>query len=388
MTKYSISSSLDSIPKSGIRKLFDLAQGLEGAINLGIGEPDFVTPAHIVKASIKALEDGKTSYSPNAGLLELRKAVSEKMKKQNNIDVSENDIMITVGGGEALSLAIQSLIKTGDSVMVPSPAFVAYVPTIILSGGNPIELECLEDENFILNPDTLEEKITEKTELLILNTPSNPTGSVMDKKDLEKISDIVVEYNLKIISDEVYENLVYDGKKHVSIGSLNGMAKNVITVNSFSKTYSMTGWRVGYLSSNDEVLFDRMLKLHMYGPVCNNTFAQFGALEALKGPQNFVKDMRDEFESRRNLLLKRVQEMENVSAINPKGAFYLFMNISQTGMNSEEFSERLLKEEKVVTVPGSAFGPYSDNYVRIAYPLKRDKIDEACNRLEKFLSKN
>ncbi len=388
MTKYSIPSALDSIPKSGIRRLFDLAQGMEGAINLGIGEPDFDTPPHIVRASIKALEKGKTSYSPNAGLLDLRKAVSKKMKKQNNVDVSENEIMITVGGGEALSLAIQSLIKTGDSVLVPSPAFVAYVPTIILSGGKPIEVECLEDENFILNADALEEKITENTELLILNSPTNPTGAVIDKKDLEKISDIVIEYNLKVISDEVYENLIYDGKKHTSIASLNGMAKNVITVNSFSKTYSMTGWRVGYLSSKDEVLFDRMLKLHMYGPVCNNTFAQFGALEALNGPQEFVKNMRDEFENRKNLLFKRVKKMENVSAINPKGAFYLFMNISQTKMGSEEFSEKLLKAEKVVTVPGSAFGQYSDDYVRLAYPLKKEKIDEACDRLERFLSKS
>jgi aminotransferase len=387
MPEHSISSSLDKIPKSGIRKLFDLAQNMEGIISLGIGEPDFNTPSHIVEASIKALKDGKTYYSPNSGILELREAISEKMQKQNNVNVSENEIIVTVGGGEALSLAIQSSIKTGDGVIVPSPAFVAYVPTIMLSGGNPIEVECREDENFILNPDHLEEKITENTELLILNSPSNPTGSVMKKSDLEKISDIVMEYNLKVISDEVYESLIYDGKKHVSIGSLNGMEDNVITVNSFSKTYSMTGWRVGYLCSKDENLLDRMLKLHMYGPVCNNTFAQFGALEALKGPQDFVDQMREEFEDRRNLLLSRIKEMKGVSAIKPEGAFYLFMNISGTGMKSEEFSEKLLNHEKVVTVPGSAFGPYSDGFVRLAYPLKKDKINEACDRIERFLSK-
>ena len=388
MPEYSISSSLDKIPKSGIRKLFDLAQSMEGVISLGIGEPDFDTPPHIVEACIKALKEGKTYYSPNSGILELRQAISEKMKKQNSVDVSENEIMVTVGGGEALSLAIQSSIKTGDDVIVPSPAFVAYVPTVILSGGNPIEVECKEDENFILNPDLLEEKITEKTELLILNSPSNPTGTVMKKNDLERISDIIMEYNLKVISDEVYESLIYDGKKHVSMASLNGMEDNVITVNSFSKTYSMTGWRVGYLSSKDESLFDRMLKLHMYGPVCNNTFAQFGALEALKGPQDFVNRMRDEFEDRRDLLLKRIQGMNGVSAIKPEGAFYLFMNISQTKMKSEEFSEKLLNQEKVVTVPGAAFGPYSDEFVRLAYPLKKDKINEACDRIERFLSKN
>ncbi len=388
MSEYSISSSLDKIPKSGIRKLFDLAQNMEGIISLGIGEPDFATPQNIVEASIKALKEGKTYYSPNSGILELRQAISEKMKKQNSIDVSENEIMVTVGGGEALSLAIQSSIKTGNDVIVPSPAFVAYVPTVILSGGNPIEVECKQDENFILNPDLLEEKITENTELLILNSPSNPTGAVMKKNDLEKISDIIIEYNLKVISDEVYESLIYDNKKHVSIASLNGMEENTITVNSFSKTYSMTGWRVGYLSSKDKVLFDRMLKLHMYGPVCNNTFAQFGALEALKGSQDFVNHMRDEFKDRRDLLLKRIEEMNGVSSIKPEGAFYLFMNISQTKMKSEEFSEKLLNQEKVVTVPGSAFGPYSDEFVRLAYPLKKDKINEACDRIEKFLSKN
>ncbi len=385
---HSISTSLDKIPKSGIRKLFDLAQGMEGVISLGIGEPHFNTPQNIVDVTIKALKEGKTYYSPNSGLLELSKAISEKMKKDNNIDVSENEVMVTVGGGEALSLAIQSSIKTGEGVIVPSPSFVAYSPTIILSGGIPVEVECREEDRFILNPEHLEEKITENTNLLIINTPSNPTGAVMEKNDLERIADIVNEYNLKVLSDEVYEKLIYDGKKHTSMASLNGMEENVITVNSFSKTYSMTGWRVGYLSSKDEFLFDRMLKLHMYGPVCNNTFAQFGALEALKGPQDFVNQMREEFENRRNLLLKRIKEMNGVSAIKPEGAFYLFMNISPTGMKSEEFSERLLNEEKVVTVPGSAFGPYSDDYVRLAYPLKTEKINEACDRMDRFLSKN
>lgn len=385
---YSISSSLDKIPKSGIRRLFDLAQNMEGVISLGIGEPDFNTPQNIVDAAIKALKENKTYYAPNSGLLELRKAVSEKMKLDNKIDLSENEILITVGGGEALSLAIQSTIKTGDEIIVPSPSFVAYSPTILLSGGKPIEVECKEEENFILNPDSLEESITENTNLLIINTPSNPTGAVMEKKDLEKISDIVQEYNLKVISDEVYEKLIYDGKIHTSMASLNGMENNVITINSFSKTYSMTGWRVGYLSSKDETLFDRMLKLHMYGPVCNNTFAQFGALEALKGPQDSVYQMREEFKKRRDLLLKRIKEMNGVNAIKPEGAFYLFMNISETGMKSDEFSERLLNEEKVVTVPGSAFGPYSNSFVRLAYPLKAEKINEACDRINKFLSKN
>lgn len=210
----------------------------------------------------------------------------------------------------------------------------------------------------------------------------------MTRSDLEKISDIIIEYNLKVISDEVYESLIYGGKKHISIASLNGMENNVITVNSFSKTYSMTGWRVGYLASKDPTLFDRMLKLHMYGPVCNNTFAQFGALEALNGPQDYVEYMRSEFEDRRNLLLDRIKEMNGVRAVKPEGAFYVFMNISETGMKSEEFSEKLLNQEKVVTVPGSSFGQYSNDFVRLAYPLKKDKINEASDRMKKFLSKN
>jgi len=388
MSEYSISSSLDKIPKSGIRKLFDLAQNMEGIISLGIGEPDFSTPSHIIEASINALKQGRTYYSPNSGLLELRQAISKKMTDQNKINVSENEILVTVGGGEALSLAIQSSIKTGNEVIIPSPAFVSYIPIVMLSGGNPIEVECKEEESFILNSDILEENITENTELLILNSPSNPTGSVMTRSDLEKISDIIIEYNLKVISDEVYESLIYGGKKHISIASLNGMENNVITVNSFSKTYSMTGWRVGYLASKDPTLFDRMLKLHMYGPVCNNTFAQFGALEALNGPQDYVEYMRSEFEDRRNLLLDRIKEMNGVRAVKPEGAFYVFMNISETGMKSEEFSEKLLNQEKVVTVPGSSFGQYSNDFVRLAYPLKKDKINEASDRMKKFLSKN
>ncbi|HNV93782.1 MAG: putative aspartate aminotransferase 2 [Candidatus Methanofastidiosum methylothiophilum] len=388
MSEYSISSSLDKIPKSGIRKLFDLAQNMEGVISLGIGEPDFSTPSHIIEASINALKQGRTYYSPNSGLLELRQAISKKMTDQNKINVSENEILVTVGGGEALSLAIQSSIKTGNEVIIPSPAFVSYIPIVMLSGGNPIEVECKEEESFILNSDILEENITENTELLILNSPSNPTGSVMTRSDLEKISDIIIEYNLKVISDEVYESLIYGGKKHISIASLNGMENNVITVNSFSKTYSMTGWRVGYLASKDPTLFDRMLKLHMYGPVCNNTFAQFGALEALNGPQDYVEYMRSEFEDRRNLLLDRIKEMNGVRAVKPEGAFYVFMNISETGMKSEEFSEKLLNQEKVVTVPGSSFGQYSNDFVRLAYPLKKDKINEASDRMKKFLSKN
>ncbi len=388
MSEYSVSSSLDKIPKSGIRKLFDLAQNMEGVISLGIGEPDFSTPSHIIEASINALKQGRTYYSPNSGLLELRQAISKKMTDQNKINVSENEILVTVGGGEALSLAIQSSIKTGNEVIIPSPAFVSYIPIVMLSGGNPIEVECKEEESFILNSDILEENITENTELLILNSPSNPTGSVMTRSDLEKISDIIIEYNLKVISDEVYESLIYGGKKHISIASLNGMENNVITVNSFSKTYSMTGWRVGYLASKDPTLFDRMLKLHMYGPVCNNTFAQFGALEALNGPQDYVEYMRSEFEDRRNLLLDRIKEMNGVRAVKPEGAFYVFMNISETGMKSEEFSEKLLNQEKVVTVPGSSFGQYSNDFVRLAYPLKKDKINEASDRMKKFLSKN
>jgi len=361
---------------------------MEGIISLGIGEPDFSTPSHIIEASINALKQGRTYYSPNSGLLELRQAISKKMTDQNKINVSENEILVTVGGGEALSLAIQSSIKTGNEVIIPSPAFVSYIPIVMLSGGNPIEVECKEEESFILNSDILEENITENTELLILNSPSNPTGSVMTRSDLEKISDIIIEYNLKVISDEVYESLIYGGKKHISIASLNGMENNVITVNSFSKTYSMTGWRVGYLASKDPTLFDRMLKLHMYGPVCNNTFAQFGALEALKGPQDYVEYMRSEFEDRRNLLLDRIKEMNGVRAVKPEGAFYVFMNISETGMKSEEFSEKLLNQEKVVTVPGSSFGQYSNDFVRLAYPLKKDKINEASDRMKKFLSKN
>jgi len=379
-----ISQVLDQIPISGIRRLFELASRMTDVINLGIGEPDFDTPEHIKEAAINALKEGYTHYTPNAGLLELREALVEKLRKENNIDVAVDEVIVTVGGEQALANAIFTTVRRGDEVLILSPSFVSYRPLVMMAGGVPIEVPVKEENQFIPIADDIKKHISEKTRVLIINTPCNPTGAVYPKKVLEEIADLAVEHNLTIISDEAYEKIVFEGE-HVSIASLNGMKDRVVSVFSFSKTYAMTGWRLGYVVARKD-LINKMVKLNIYLVACPAAFIQRAAIAALKGPQDCVKYMVNEYKRRVEAVYKRLREIPGVSVVKPKGTFYIFPNMSSYG-KSDEISEYLLYEAKVAVVPGNAFGKCGEGYVRISCATSYEKLIEAMERMERSLKK-
>ncbi|MEM1537468.1 MAG: pyridoxal phosphate-dependent aminotransferase [Candidatus Nezhaarchaeales archaeon] len=375
------------IRPSGIRRLFDLAQKTPGVISLGIGEPDFDTPSHIKEAAKKALDEGYTHYTPNPGFPDLRRAIAKKLKAENHIDVDEEEVVVTDGGGTgALSLAILALVNPGDEVIIPNPGFVVYEAAVIIAGGKPVYATVREEDQFRLMPEEVARRVTSKTKCLIINTPNNPTGSILTRSDLEGIAKVAVEHNLYIISDEVYEKLVYDGEKHYSIASLEGMKERTVTVNSFSKTYAMTGWRIGYLAA-DRMIIEQIIKLQQFTQVHAPAISQRAALTALEGPQDFVKMMVTEYDKRRKLTVKRLNEIKGFSCMNPKGAFYAFPNVKGLGKRSEEVAEVLFKEGGIVTVPGTAFGPMGEGYLRISYAVPINKLEEAYNRIEKVVNK-
>jgi len=381
-----LSDKLELVRVSEIRRLFDLAQGIEGVISLGIGEPDFDTPEHIKEYAKEALDKGLTHYGPNAGIKELREAVAEKLKKDNGIEVDpKSQIIITVGGNQGLLMGFATFLKDDEEVLIPSPAFVSYAPSVILAGGKPVEVPTYEENEFRLTADELEKYVTPKTRALIINTPNNPTGAVLTKKDLEEIADFAVEHDLMILSDEVYEYFVYDGVKNYSIASLDGMFDRVITINSFSKTFAMTGWRLGFVVAPEWVI-ERMTRFQMYNVTCPVTFVQYAAAKALRDERSWkaVEEMRKEYDRRRNLVWKRLNEM-GLPTVKPKGAFYIFPRVKDTGLTSKEFSELMIREAKVVMVPGSAFGKAGEGYVRISYATAYEKLEEAMNRMEKVL---
>ena len=381
-----LSDRLELVSVSGIRKLFDLAQGVEGVISLGIGEPDFDTPEHIKEYAKEALDEGLTHYGPNAGIRELREAIAEKLKKDNGINADpQSQIMITVGANQGLLMGFATFLKDGEEVLIPSPAFVSYAPSVILAGGKPVEVPTHEENEFRLTVDDLEEHVTEKTRALIINSPNNPTGAVLTKKDLEGIADFAVEHDLIVFSDEVYEYFVYDGVKNHSIASLNGMFDRVITINGFSKTFAMTGWRLGFVVAPEWVI-ERMTRFQMYNVTCPVTFVQYAAAKALKDERSWkaVEEMRKEYDRRRNLVWKRLNEI-GLPTIKPKGAFYIFPRVKDTGLTSKEFSELMIRKAKVVMVPGNAFGKAGEGYVRISYATAYEKLEEAMNRIEKIL---
>lgn len=380
----SISEVLDQIPISGIRRLFELASRMADVINLGIGEPDFDTPKHIKEAAINALMEGYTHYTSNAGLLELREALIEKLRRENDIDVTVDEVLVTVGGEQALANAILATVRRGDEVLILSPSFVSYKPLVMMAGGVPVEVPVKEENEFIPIVDDIKRYITEKTRVIIINTPCNPTGAVYPRKVLEEIADLAVERNLMIISDEAYEKIVFDGE-HVSIASLNGMRDRVISVFSFSKTYAMTGWRLGYVVARRDVI-NRMVKLNMYLVTCPVAFVQRAGIAALKGPQECVKRMVYEYRRRIEMVYKRLKEIPDISVVKPKGTFYIFPNMSSYGKSSE-VAEYLLYEARVAVVPGSAFGKYGEGYVRISCAAPYEKLVEAMDRLEKSLRK-
>ncbi|MEM4720943.1 MAG: pyridoxal phosphate-dependent aminotransferase [Candidatus Methanomethylicaceae archaeon] len=380
----SIPDILDSIPESGIRRLFELASRQKDVISLGIGEPDFDTPQHIKEYALEALNKGMTHYTPNNGLKILRDAISEKLKKENGIDADpDKNIMVTVGGNQAFLLALSTFIRPGDEAIVPSPYFVTHAAAVRLVGGTVVEVRtCIENDFRVVSED-LKKVVTSKTRCIIISTPNNPTGSVLKRKDLEEIADIAVEYNIKIISDEVYEKLIYDGAEHVSIASLNGMSDLTITVNSFSKAYAMTGWRLGYAVA-DPATVAKMTKFQMYLAACPVSFVQYAAARALQDPRSraATESMRQEYQKRRDYLYKRLSNVDGLVVNRPMGAFYMFPKVD---FEDNAFAEKLLSEGRVVVVPGSAFGTYGRGHVRLCYATSMSNIEEATSRIERFM---
>lgn len=379
-----ISKKCAKLKPSGIRKFFDVAAMMEGVISLGVGEPDFQTPWAIRKTAITALEKGKTVYTANPGLIELRKEVANYLNRTQGISYDPaHEIIITVGGSEAIDLGIRSLIDPGDEVLVVEPSFVCYAPIVELTGGVAVPIETKVEDKFKLTAKALREKITDKTKLLILPFPNNPTGGVMTKSDLEEIAEVLRDTNIIVLSDEIYAELTYTGEPHCSIASLPGMQERTLLVNGFSKAYAMTGWRMGYLAG-PAPLIAQMLKVHQYAIMCSPTVSQYAAVEALRSCDDEVKKMTNEYNIRRRWLVNALNEI-GLECFEPEGAFYVFPSIKSTGLSSEEFCERLLYEHKVAVVPGNAFGESGEGFIRISYAYSLKHLKEAVERIKEFL---
>ena len=370
-----ILDSVNNIKPSGIRQFFDLANEIPGCISLGVGEPDFDTPWHIREEGIYSLEKGNTFYTANSGLKELRIAVSNFLNRKYNLNYKPlKEILITVGGSEAIDLALRSIVTYGDEVIIPEPSYVAYTPCTLLTGATPVIIELKEENDFKLTKEDLLEKITKNTKVLILPFPNNPTGSILTKEDCQEIAKICIEKDIFVISDEIYSELVYD-EKHYSIASVPQMKERCIVINGFSKTYSMTGWRLGYAAGPEEII-QAMTKIHQFCIMCAPTTSQFAAIEALNNGDEDILKMKNEYNQRRRFVLHALQKM-NIPCYEPKGAFYVFPNIKKFGLTSEEFAKKLLIEEKVITVPGTAFGEYGEGFIRISYAYSIENLKEA-----------
>ena len=377
-----ISRNVEKIPPSGIRKFFELVIGADDVISLGVGEPDFVTPWEIRESAIYSLERGYTSYTSNYGLLGLREAISDQVyEKDGTFYDPEREILITCGVSEAYDLAIRTITDPKDEIIVVEPCYVSYQPCITLSGGEPISLPTSMEDGFVPTSEEIDQRITDKTKAIVISYPNNPTGATMNKKRMEEIADIVSEYDLILISDEVYGDLTYNGK-HVSFSSLNGMKDRTILLNGFSKAYAMTGWRIGYLAANEEIV-DGAVKIHQYSMICAPIISQMAAIEAIVSGEKGKMEMIREYNRRRRMVVKRLNEM-GLDIFEPKGAFYAFPSIKEYS-GSEEFSERLLREKRVAVVPGNAFGECGEGFVRISYAASRETIIEAMDRIGAFL---
>ena len=374
-----------SLKPSGIRKFFDIVSEMPDAISLGVGEPDFDTPWHIREEGIYSLERGKTFYTSNSGLMELRQEICNYLKRRIGVEYQPaSDVIITVGGSEAIDIAMRAMINPGDEVLIPLPSYVSYEPCCILAGGVPVTIELQEKDEFRLKPEQLRAAITDRTKILVLPFPNNPTGGIMEKADLEAIADIIIENDLFVLSDEIYAELTY-GQEHVSIASLPGMKERTIVINGFSKAYAMTGWRLGYAAGPKEII-SQMTKIHQYCIMCAPTTSQYAAVEALKNGDEDVARMRESYDGRRRYLLHAMEEM-NLKCFEPKGAFYIFPNISRFGLTSEEFATQLLMEEKLAVVPGTAFGDCGEGFIRISYAYSLENLKEAMGRIQRFVKK-
>lgn len=374
-----------NIKPSGIRKFFDVVSEMEDAISLGVGEPDFDTPWHIRDEGIYSLEKGRTFYTSNAGLKDLKIEICNYLKRSQGIDYHyNNEVIVTVGGSEAIDIALRAMIDGGDEVLIPQPSYVSYEPCAILANAVPVIIELKAENEFRLMPEALLEAITEKTKVLILPFPNNPTGAIMEREDLEKIAKIVIEKDLFVISDEIYAELTYK-EKHISIASLPGMKERTILINGFSKAYAMTGWRLGYACGPKEIM-EQMIKIHQFAIMCAPTTSQYAAVEALKNGDADVAQMREAYNQRRRYLLYSFKEM-GLECFEPFGAFYVFPSIREFGMTCEEFANRFLQEEKVAVVPGTAFGDCGEGFVRISYAYSLENLKVAIGRLKDFVDK-
>lgn len=380
-----LSDKVTGLKPSGIRKFFDIVTEMKDAISLGVGEPDFDTPWFIRDEGIFSLERGRTFYTSNAGLKDLRQEIANYIKRTQNIEYDPNsEIIVTVGGSEAIDIGLRAVINPGDEVIIPQPSYVSYEPCAILANAKPVIIDLKAENDFRLTPDELLGAITDKTKVLILPFPNNPTGAIMEKEDLEKIAKIVIENDILVMSDEIYSALTYKGK-HVSIASLDGMKERTILINGFSKAYAMTGWRLGYACGPKEII-RQMTKIHQYAIMCAPTTSQYAAVEALKKGDEEVEKMRQSYNQRRRFLMNAFKEM-GLNCFEPFGAFYVFPCIKEFNMTSEEFATRLLTEEKVAVVPGSAFGDCGEGFLRISYAYSIENLKEAISRIEKFVKK-
>ena len=378
-----MSSRIQQVQPSGIRKFFDILEEMKDAISLGVGEPDFVTPWHIRDAGIYSLERGHTKYTSNAGMLELRREISNYLRRRFDLNYDyAKQILVTVGGSEAIDLALRCLLNPGDEVIVPVPSFVCYGPLAEMAGGVPKYIELKAEDQFRLTPEQLKAAITDKTKVLVLPFPSNPTGGIMERRDLEAIAEVLRGTDIMVISDEIYAELTY-GQRHVSMANLTDMYERTVVVNGFSKSHAMTGWRMGYVCAPQPVIA-AMTKLHQFGIMSAPTTSQYAAVEAMRNGDGDIEHMREEYDRRRRYLVENLNRI-GLSCFEPKGAFYVFPDIRSTGLTSEEFCERFLMEEKVAVIPGTAFGPGGEGFVRACYAASMKDIAEAVSRMDNFL---
>ena len=380
-----LSETIVQIEPSGIRKFFDIVSEMKDAISLGVGEPDFDTPWHIREEGIYSLEKGCTFYPSNAGLKELKQEICRYLYRRFDVSYNpDSEVMVTVGGSEAIDIALRAMCDPGDEVLIPQPSYVSYVPCTMLAGGKPVVIELEEKDNFKLTPEKLLAKITDKTKILVMPFPNNPTGAIMTKEDLAPIVDIIIEKDLFVISDEIYSELTY-GTDHVTIAEFPGMKDRTILINGFSKSYAMTGWRLGYAAAPHRIL-EQMLKIHQFAIMCAPTTSQYAAVSALRDGDNDVQMMREAYDQRRRFVLHAFKEM-GLDCFEPEGAFYAFPSIKRFGMTSDEFATRFLREEKVAVVPGTAFGASGEGFLRVSYAYSLKNLKEALGRMANFVKR-
>ncbi|MCD8362537.1 MAG: aminotransferase class I/II-fold pyridoxal phosphate-dependent enzyme [Lachnospiraceae bacterium] len=380
-----LSSTIREIKPSGIRKFFDLVSEMEDAISLGVGEPDFDTPWHIRDEGIYSLERGRTFYTSNAGLKELKEEIANYLARRIHVSYDyRNEVLVTVGGSEGIDIAMRAMLDPGDEVLIPQPSYVSYEPCAVLAGGKPVIIELKAENEFRLTPEEILEKLTDRTKLLVLPFPNNPTGAIMEREDLEAIAKVIIEKDIFVLTDEIYSELSYKGE-HVSITSIPGMRERTILINGFSKAYAMTGWRLGYACGPAEII-SQMTKIHQFAIMCAPTTSQYAAVEALRNGDEDVAMMREAYDQRRRYLVHAFKEM-GLTCFEPYGAFYIFPCIKEFGMTSEEFAARFLQEEKVAVVPGTAFGDCGEGFLRISYAYSLDNLKIALGRLEDFIGR-